>query len=1178
MKTLLSLFFVLGFISANAQIFTASPGDSIPDDGTTQCWDINVAGIGTIDDTYGLGIVCLNINHGWIGELTITLSSPTGTVFNLTETDFGVWGATGFVNTCFAQDGAQQLSGGTDPYTGTFIPIGAMYSVNDGQNADGTWQLCITDNFASEKGFLDSWYIEFNNNPAVQPPLGVQDCPGAIPVCNGSYTEVNSYAGTGALTDEIDGLNSCLAGENNSVWYTFTAESNGDLNFSITPMASDDYDWAVYDISTANCADIYTDPSLEVSCNFDFTTGVTGATGNVGNTGEEALITATAGQVFAIVVDNYSASADGYVLDFTQSTVDIYDDLSPELDSIGSVMACGADSITFAFSENVVCSTVNGSSLELTGPGGPYTISNFRSFACGQGGSYDRTYTFDVSPALSSIGTYTLSASAGSTIEDNCGNIIDPAAAGASLNFNLLPMTIDKDSTMVTCFGLNDGSATIIGASGQSPLTYSWDDPSSQTGATASGLGSGIYNVTVTDAVGCVQTTSVEITEPTQLSVTAPDAAQSCFGVCDATSTAVAIGGTAGGGVYTYAWNDPGFTLNATVNSLCAGTYEVTVTDDNLCNANASITITEPASMVIDTTLTQSTCNQATGVIQLTITGGTPTYNYAWTNSAGASIGGNADNLTGLVSDTYSVTVTDASGCTVSESIPITSLFEHTLSATLVSGVSCFGDCDGEVTTSITGFGSTFTYTWTDQITGTNLGITADNSNTLCAGVYEITSTESTTGCFDTAIITVTSPDQMQMLTSADTTICENGCANLNVSTSGGALPITHIWTVDFASYDLGENVTYCPTSPTTYYVIASDANSCLEIDSVSVSFYNPLAVSISANSSSICEGDSVVLTANPSGGLAPYVYDWNGTPTSSNQFIAYPSSSTTFSVSMTDNCESNATTDDIAITVNTVPELNLTPHGAGCAPFAMQFTSNILPPPASYTIRFGDGIDTSFASFTDTISHFYQDAGIYDVYMNILTPEGCLGDTIFENLFEVYENPVASFYVSEDTVSDVFREICFFDQSSNSDILSWVIDSTFLSTDNVTCYEGQGLGCYNATLFASNNLGCMDSLTRQVCIEEQSSLFVPNAFTPNDDSHNACFRPIVRGSISGTYVLQIFDRWGNLIHESKSIHDCWDGKVNNQAPVMGVYVYKLWYTDNKGELIKKIGTVTVLP
>lgn len=1175
MKTLLSLLFVLGFVSVNAQVFNDSPMDSIPDDGTTECYDITVAGVGNIDDTYGLASICLNINHDWVGELEITLTSPNGTTFNVTEVDFGIWGAPGFVNTCFQQDAGQVLDGGTAPYTGSFLPSGTMYAVNDGQNADGVWQLCINDAFTSERGFLESWSIEFNNNPAVQPPLGNQDCAAAIPVCNSTFSEVNSYAGTGAITDEIDGLNSCLSGEVNSVWYTFNVESDGQVNFTITPNdLTDDYDWAIYDISTANCSDIYTDPSLEVSCNFSGVSGITGANGGTGAQ-EEPLLNALQGQVYAVVISNWSGSTNGYTLDFTQSTSQIYDTVEPQLDSISTTMTCGMDSLTFTFSENVICSTVTHHDLTLTGPGGPYTISNIRGDACQQGGSYERAYTMDISPPLTLNGTYTLSVTPGAAVEDNCGNLIDVTG---SIDFGLVPMNVTKDSTMVTCFGDNDGSATITGASGQAPLSYVWDDPLTQSGATASALAPGIYNVTVTDAVGCVQTESVEITEPTQLTVTAPDAAQSCFGVCDATSTAIALGGTSSGS-YTYAWNDSGFTLAATVSSLCAGSYQVTVTDDNLCAANHTINITEPASMVIDTTLTQSTCNQATGEIQLTMSGGTSPYNYQWTDGTGASIGTNSDNLTGLVSDTYGVTVTDASGCTIAETIPITSLFEHTISATLVSGVSCFGDCDGEVTTSITGFGSTFTYTWIDQTTGVDLGITADNANTLCAGIYEVTSIESTTGCFDTAVITVSSPAQMQMTTSADTTICENGCANLEVSTAGGALPITHIWTVDFSSYDLGQTVTYCPNTQTTYYVIASDANSCLEIDSVTVSLHNPLAVAISANSSSICEGDSVVLTAIPAGGLAPYTYDWNGTPTSSNQFIAYPSTSSTFSVSMTDNCESNSTSDNINITVNTVPQLNLAAHDEGCSPHAMKFTSNVLPAPASYTIRFGDGIDTSFASFNDTISHLYTDPGFYDVYMNILTTEGCLTDTIFEDLLQVHENPIASFYVSEDTVSDVFRQICFYDQSSNGDILEWVIDdSSHLSTDDITCYEGQGIGCYNATLYTSNTLGCIDSLTRQVCIEEQSSLFVPSAFTPNDDSYNTCFRPIVRGSISGTYVLQIFDRWGNLIHESKSIDDCWDGRINSNPPVTGVYIYKLWYTDNQGELIKKIGHLTVLP
>ena len=1175
MKYILFLLVILSFTFSNAQTFSDTPGDSISDDGTTECYDLTVAGVGNIDEIFGLGTVCLSINHGWVGELEVSLVSPDGTTFALTEMDFGIWGNTGFTSTCFEQDASLVLDSGSDPYTGTFIPRGAMYSVNNGQNADGVWQLCIRDRFTGTRGFLESWSIDFNNNPAVQPPLGPQDCPGAIPVCDGTYDEVNSYVGTGLMPDEVDGLNSCLGGETNSVWYTFTVEGDGDLNFSITPNdLSNDYDWAVYDITSSTCADIYTDASLEISCNYYGGGGVTGANG--GTTGaEEPLITAYTGQVLTVLIDNYSGSGSGYNLSFTQSTADIYDDEAPTLDSIGNILACGIDTVTFAFSENVLCSTISDADLVLNGPAGVHTISGLRSDNCALGGDYDRTYTFDVSPALSTMGTYTLSLAPGAAIEDNCGNTIDITG---SLDFGLEPMAVVKDSTMITCFGLTDGVATITSTSGQSPITYAWDDGATQATSAASGLAVGTYNVLITDALGCTATETVNITEPTQIVVSTVDSDQSCFGVCDGTSLASATGGTMTSGSYTYAWNDSGLTLGSLVSNLCQGTYDVSVTDDNGCSETVSATINEPASMIIDTTVVQSTCNQATGSIQLTIPGGNSPYDYAWTNSLGASVGGNGDNLSGIAADTYNVTVTDSRGCTATETIPVVSLYEHFISATLISDALCYGDCNGEVSTTITGFGTTFSYTWVDQSNGSNTGILTSSTNTLCAGTYEITSTESVTGCFDTAVITVGSPAQMQMTASNDTTICENGCAYLEIETTGGALPITHIWTVDFVSYDLGDAQTYCPTSPTNYYIIASDANSCIEVDSVRVDKFNPLTVAISANSTTICEGDSVVLTANMNGGNGNYTYDWDGNSSSSGQFIAYPNGSTLFSVDVSDNCESDPTTDLISITVNTLPTINITTHGEGCAPYTAKFTSTITPNPVSYTLRYGDGLDSSFASFTDTVSHYYTEAGVYDIHYSVLTSEGCIADSIFSQLLEVHANPKASFYVSKDTVSDVFAQVCFYDQSSDYDSLKWIIDNDYSNTEAFTCYTGDTIGCYQAKLYAKNNLGCIDSLSRKVCIKEQSSIFVPTAFSPNDDGHNNCFKPMIRGSQLSTYCFQIFDRWGSLLYETKSIYDCWDGRINGQKPVVGVYVYKLWYKDNEGENIRKVGHVTIVP
>jgi len=152
----------------------------------------------------------------------------------------------------------------------------------------------------------------------------VQDCLGAIPVCELVYSEVNAYEGTGNYLDEINSGSSCLgSGEKNGVWYSFFVQEDGDLSFSITPNdLSDDYDWAVFNLTDNDCSDIFANAELEVSCNYSGSPGATGPNGLDGIQNEQT-VPVFAGEYYIINVSQYSTSLNGYVLDFSESTASI---------------------------------------------------------------------------------------------------------------------------------------------------------------------------------------------------------------------------------------------------------------------------------------------------------------------------------------------------------------------------------------------------------------------------------------------------------------------------------------------------------------------------------------------------------------------------------------------------------------------------------------------------------------------------------------------------------------------------------------------------------------------------------------------------------------------------------------------------------------------------------------
>jgi gliding motility-associated-like protein len=227
-------------------------------------------------------------------------------------------------------------------------------------------------------------------------------------------------------------------------------------------------------------------------------------------------------------------------------------------------------------------------------------------------------------------------------------------------------LTLTMDSTDVSCFGDNDGSAEVVSVTGQAPHTYLWNDPGTQSTALASGLGAGMYTVTVTDDLGCVGIDSVLITEPLALSLSMDSTMNDCFGGTAGTAVVTASNGTT---PYTYLWNDAGAQSTAQAAGLAAGTYTVTVTDDNGCAGSTSVIITENPEIVSTATATDDT-GGGVGEVDVSVTGGVSPYTFDWSN------GETTEDLTGLEGGTYLVTITDAVGCTDSVSAVVLSDFE----------------------------------------------------------------------------------------------------------------------------------------------------------------------------------------------------------------------------------------------------------------------------------------------------------------------------------------------------------------------------------------------------------------------------------------------------------------------------------------------------------------------
>jgi hypothetical protein len=308
---------------------------------------------------------------------------------------------------------------------------------------------------------------------------------------------------------------------------------------------------------------------------------------------------------------------------------------------------------------NVSCfGGTNGAiNMTITGSSGPYSWNWSR-----------------VSPAGTGSGT-------GNTISGLTAgsyNVTVTSPAGCQATFtNLVSqpniLAITPTVTNYVCFG-QTGAISLNVTGGTTPRTYSWTGPGGFTSTlqNISNLTAGTYNVTVTDANNCTGTATATVTGPSSgVSVNlASKTNVSCNGGNNGAINITAVGGTPN---YTYSWNDGPTSEDRT--GLVAGTYIVTVTDANGCTATRSESITQPALLVVSLTKTDPTCPpgsnlpfSANGTITVSVSGGTPNYTYSWSD------GPTTQNRTGLQAGTYTVTVTDANGCTAMQTITLINL------------------------------------------------------------------------------------------------------------------------------------------------------------------------------------------------------------------------------------------------------------------------------------------------------------------------------------------------------------------------------------------------------------------------------------------------------------------------------------------------------------------------
>ena len=601
--------------------------------------------------------------------------------------------------------------------------------------------------------------------------------------------------------------------------------------------------------------------------------------------------------------------------------------------------------LTIGSVNNILCFSNTGSATAVISGGiSPYTYNwsngNTTATASGlSGGSYTVTVT--------DLNTCVATASV---------TITEPAAA-LSASTSII--------SQVSCGGYSNGNVTANASGGISPYSYSWSNgistvsTSNPTGAI---LIAGSYTVTVTDANSCTTTASVTLTQPVPIR----DSIVTMINVgCNGGNGGSATIGVKGGKFpYTYQWA-PNSNTTKFASSLSAGTYTVTVTDNNGCINALSIVITQP-SAIRDSlaNISYPLCNGGTGSATIGVKGGTVPYSYTWTRGVSTTA-----TATNILAGSYTVVIKDANSCSSTVTFTMTqpnTIRDSSIAADKVN-VSCNGGNNGSATIGVMYGTSPYSYLWSN-------GQTTATASGLSAGIYSVTVTDNN-GCTGSATVGITQTTTLKDSVSSQVNVrCIGGnSGTAAIGIRGGTSPYTFLWS------PIGKTTqSVTGLSAGTYTVTITDNHGCSNTTAAIITQPGVLSASPTASPNVSCNGGSNGgATANPIGGTAPYTYLWfNGKTTASITGL----SAGTYSMTIHDNC-GGSTTASVIISQPVVLSATATANpNSGCSGSSSgSATANPSGGTSPYTYLWSDASSQTNANATGLSAGSYTVA-VHDI------------------------------------------------------------------------------------------------------------------------------------------------------------------------------------------------------
>jgi gliding motility-associated-like protein len=734
-----------------------------------------------------------------------------------------------------------------------------------------------------------------------------------------------------------------------------------------------------------------------------------------------------------------------------------------------------------------------------------------------------------------SAGNYTLSA----TDANGCSNSLNVTISQPAQALQSSPQL-----SHVTCFNGTNGTIQPLITGGTAPYTYAWSNATSAN--VLLNAAAGPYTLNLTDANNCSATFNYTLSQPNvALTIALSGINVLCFGDASGAANAVISGGTS---PYTLAWSSG--STNASIQNILAGAYNITVTDQQGCLANQSITITEPAAPLnVSTLATMVDCfgNQS-GSINATITGGTAPYSSSWINQNSQIYASSAEDLTLVGIGNYLTIVTDSQGCIDSSAASITQPAALSITNSKID-VLCLGNNTGSINATVAGGTLPYSYVW-------NNGALTEDINAIPSGSYTLTVLDAN-GCTESMMVAVIQPIAPLSVSTETTSIDCFGLSTGSVSATavGGTAPYQYAWS------NGGTSTSISGVLAGAYSITVTDNNGCTAFSGANVlQPQQGLNVAVNVTDPS-CHGyANGIVEMTITGGTQPYYFNWGN----ENNILLNNPSERLDSIAV--GSYLFVITDERGCVVDTIVQVNEpTPFN-----IAIQTTDALCYQSATGMVDLSVAGSTPPYQFNWNDGQFLTEdlsnvlAGYYAV--QITDNQGCI-----DSITGTVNQPDSLF------IDAAIINVSCVDQADGAialTVLGGISPYSFAwsNGENVPTISNLSAGIYVATITDDNS--CIATITVEVLPSSIPCVNPVNTFTPNGDLFNDTW------VIDNMYLypnasVQVFNKWGNLVFKSEGLYTPWDGTYNNNPLPAEVYYYIIELNDTATS--KLTGTLTII-